>query len=1030
MWLSDTSIRQPVFITMVMLAALVVGIICYSRLPVDLLPDVSLSTMTIYTSYPGAGPQEVEEKVTKPLEEALGSLSGVSSVRSTSSSSVSRVMVEFRMEHPIEEAANDAREAVGMVRRRMPKDVLEPMITKADPSLLPILTFAVTSPDGQLSPEEVRQIVDDRIKPQLERIPGVAVVDVSGGLQREIQVDLRLDRLKALNVAPQQVIAALAAENLDIPGGRLTEGQRDITLRTPGQFKSMDEIGQVVVAASLGVPVRVQDVATVRSGFKEQRTLTRLDGTPSVSLSVRKQSGTNTVQVANQVHEAMAQIMADPAHGRSLSIVAARDESVFVKEATQDVLWSMILGGFLASVAVFLFFRDLRNTIIVVIGLPVIIVATFGILYILGLSLNMITLLGLALSVGFLIDDAIVVRENIFRHMEAGQAPAEAASRGTAEIALAVMATTLSIVAVFFPIVLTTGLVAKFLREFGLAVVAAVLLSLLEAFTLAPMLSAYFFRPLAEETRRGRVARFLERWGRIYDDLALGYRGLLSWAISHRLAMVIGAVVIMMASLALLPFVGMAFLPETDRASVEMAAELPVGSSLSEADAVARRVEAILWRQPQVESVFTTVGGADSERLSFLVKLKKRGFVQATQRHLRAELADLPKLSFSSGGVAGLAGTGAQAGAILGRPIQVDLRSSASIEELARVAADLMERMSDVPGLVDLALSLRPGRPELRFEVDRARAADLGLNTGSIGATIRTLVSGEKATVYRQDGREVDVVVRLREEDRARAQDLLSLPVLSPRAGAIPLRAVVNMAEATGPAEIQRENRERQVVIGGTYFGRVQGDVARDVQAVLDQYPMPRGTTYRFGGVTRLMEESFASLFAALALAVVFIYMLLASQFGSFVHPFTIMLALPLSVLGALLALILTGNTLDMMSMIGIILLMGLVTKNSILLVDFTIRLRREGLSRREALLSAGQIRLRPILMTTFAMIFGMLPIALGLGAGAELRAPMAIAVIGGLITSTLLTLVIVPVAYSLIDDLGSFLARRRRVEA
>ncbi|MDO8692226.1 MAG: efflux RND transporter permease subunit, partial [Dehalococcoidia bacterium] len=712
---------------------------------------------------------------------------------------------------------------------------------------------------------------------------------------------------------------------------------------------------------------------TIRDGTKELRTLSRVNGAESVVVTVRKQSGANTVRVAEVVRDEIGALQREEPR---LNIRVARDESTFIRESTDDVYRTLILGGLLTSVVVYLFFRDLRNTLVTVAGLPVIIVGTFGVMYVMGFTLNMITLMAISLSIGILIDDAIVVRENIFRHMETGESPEEAAYRGTAEIGMAVLATTLSIVAVFVPVAFTFGIVGKMFREFGLTITLAVLLSLFEAFTLAPMLSARFFKPGArkDERPKGRLAAFMGRWGGLYDGLYRGYRPVLAWSLRHRLLVVAVGVVSFGASLALVPFIGTAFVGNMDQGQFEMALELPAGTALAQTDQAARQAEETLFQQPEVANVFTTVGSSQGsgQTASIFVELKQSGQTKGVQERLRGLLNGLGKISFQSQSFS-VSGSSAMAGAVLGKPVQVNIRGN-NIEELDALSREAMDLLIDVPGLVDLDRSLRAGQPEVQFAINRVRASDLGLSTAEIAGPLRTLVNGETASRLRQGDKETDIVVRLRPEDRARLEDILSLTVPSPKGAQVPLRTLVTASQTTGPSQIEREDRQREVIIGANYYGRAQGDVVNDVTARLQNLQLPPGTSLRFAGETELMQQSFTALGLALGLSVVFIYMVLASQFGSFVYPLSIMVALPLALVGAFASLLITGKNLELTSMMGIIFLMGLVAKNSILLVDFTNTLRRGGMGRTEAILTAGPVRLRPIMMTTMAMIAGMVP--------------------------------------------------------
>ncbi|MBI3997772.1 MAG: efflux RND transporter permease subunit, partial [Armatimonadetes bacterium] len=1018
MWLSDLSIRQPVFITMLVLAVVVVGGLLYPRLGLDFLPDASLPVVVVRTVYPGANPLEVERSVTKPIEDAVFSLNGVENVRSTTLDSVSLVIVEFNLNKNAKEAMDDVRTRVSAIRTTLPADVKEPLIDRFDPTAAPILSLAIADTTNRRSSEDLRNLVDDVVKPQLERVAGVAAVDVVGGLRREVHVDLKRERLEAYGIPPQQVIQAIRTENLDVPAGRVPDGTREEPLRLAGEIQSLGQLGEIAVATRPGGPaVRVKELASVAEGYAEVRALSRLDGRDSVVADVRKQSGTNTVQVADAVKRELARLQQ---RYPDLSFAVALDQSQFTREAVQDVQRSLLLGALLAGLVVLVFFRDLRNTLVTIAGLPVVLLGTFAALYLLGLSLNMLTMMALSLSVGMLIDDAIVVRENIFRHMERGEDPRVAAGRGAAEIALAVVAVTSTIVAVFLPIAFTPGLAGKFLGNFGLTVAVAVLISLVEAFTLAPMLSAHFFRRIDPGRRNhGRVGRL----GRLLPDVNSGYRTLLAWSLRHRAIVVVGGLLAFAGSLAVLPLMVFSFVPDTDQGEFSVGLELPPGARLEETDRAARAAEQVLQAEPAVEHVFTTVGSGDGavERAALGVKLRGRGQTQETIARLRPDLERAlggarftvePRSSF------GPSGGGAAAGAIRGRPIQFAVQGR-DFQVLDRVSADLVARLQQVPGVVDVDRSIRPGKPGRAIVLDRPRATDLGVTSAQLGTTVRALVNGERAGTYRAGDREIDIVVRLGEADRDSLANVLRLPIGTARGTQVPLAAVARLVESAEPDQIARENRQRQVVVGAGYLGRNLGSVQADARAVVAAMSLPEGVAVTVAGQARMTDEMTSSLGLALALSVLFVYMILASQFGSFVHPFTIMLALPFSFVGALLALFLAGFNFDILAMIGIILLMGLVSKNSILLVEFINQLRRRGLDVREAILEAGPIRLRPILMTTLAMIFGMIPVALGLGAGAELRRPMGVSVIGGLLTSMLLTLVVVPVAYSLIHDLG-----------
>ena len=1014
--IANISIRQPVFIAMLMLALIVVGFVGYSRLSVDLIPNINPPYVSVTTIYPGASPDEIQTTISEPLEEAVSSLNGVKNVTSSSSENVSQILVEFNLEVPAARAVEDVREKVAAVRGSFPTDAQDPIIQRFDFSALPVVTFAVVDETGKMPSDELRRLVDDKIKPRIARLEGVADVNIRGGLIRQIQVNLNLDEMRVRRLAPQQVVAAIQTENLNLPGGRITDGGKDMLVRTPGNFQSVGEIGNIVVSNPRGVPTYLKDIAQVKDGFADVENYSRLNGKDTIAASIIKQSGTNTVRVADAVKHELTRVEKDYP---DLGITIASDQSEFIKASTEDSITDLILGGLFASLVVFFFFRDVRNTLVTVVGLPVIMIGTFAAMNAFGLGLNMITLMALSLAVGLVIDDAIVVRENIFRHMERGETPKQAAANGTNEVSLAVLAMTLTVLSVFLPVAFATGMIGIFFREFGLTIAFAVTISLVEAFTLAPMLSAYFFKQ--RQPKPGDTAEEAHGVAGNLGWLDRNYRRMLGWTLGHKKISTLIGLVVFLSIFGLAQLVEMAFLPTIDSDTLTMALQLPPGTPLAQTDALARQVEDRLKQVPDVKDVFASVGSSSApERATFTVKMRASGLLTKAEPDIRQRFADLPGLAFLFGASMGGGGTG-----VTGRAIQLNVNTTGAREELDPVSLGVMKAIADVPGLVDLDRSSQPGKPEVHVDVDRNRASRAGLSTASIGATVRTLVNGTTASRYREKGREADIVVRLRPEDRSRLDDILSLSLPSTTGQIVPLRNVASISTSAGPTTIRRLNRQPQVVVGANYVGRTQGAVMNDIRARLRQVPLPPGVTISFGGTTEMMTESFNSLLFSMMLSVVFVYMVLASQFGSFTQPFVLMLALPLSIIGAFLALLIVHFAFDMTAMIGIILLMGLVTKNSILLIDFANRLRDKGMSRDEALLTAGPIRLRPILMTTLSLILGMTPVALGLGAGGSFRAPMAVAVIGGLITSTLLTLVLVPVAYSIMDILLGRLGAR-----
>ena len=1015
--LANVSIKQPVFVTMMMAVLVVIGYFGYNRLSVDLFPDTSNPSVSISTTYSGAGPSEIQRQVTQPIEDALSTLPGVTNIRSTSRENNSQISVDFTLETDPKSAFDIVRERVARTQNSLPSGASQPVVQRFDFSSQSVLTFNISDKGGRMKSYELRTLVEDQLQPRIERIDGVADVSVGGGGRREVQVNLNLDDLRTHRITLSQVSAAIRGENLSVPGGKITQDGTDLLLRVPGEFTSLDDISNLTIITARGTPLRIKDIATVQDATAEVTSYSRLNGKDSVSVQVRKQSGTNTVLVADRVRAEVTRLQRD---FRDLDIVISNDQSSFIKKSIEDSTMDLIYGAGFASLIVLLFFRNFLNTFVTIAGLPVIMIGTFAAMSALGLSLNMMTLLALSLAVGLVLDDAIVVRENIFRHMERGETPKEAAARGTNEVALSVVAMTLTIASVFFPIAFTTGQIGRFYREFGIAVTAAVLISLFEAFTLAPMLSAYLFRERKHKPNESHDENEVKLgW---FD---LGYRNLLAWTLDHRIIIFVITLGILAGLYVIVPGVmqTVSFIPRIDNANFQVGLALPPGTTLAVTNAQAKLIEEQLLTVEGIDNIFSNVGGGSSaERASFNVQMKDLGKLKAIEAEVRQKLSGFKGLSYNfQGGFGGGGGTN-----VGSRPIQINLLSGGSPEELDLIAQDIIKGMAGIQGLADIDRSNEPGKPELRIVVDRNRASQYNLTTSSLGSTIRALVSGETASRYREPGKEADIIVRLRPEDRSRLDDIMSLGIQTPSGQQVPLRNLAAVTSSSGPSVISRLNRQTQIGIGANVVGRAQALVVADMRERLNQIRVPSNVTVRFGGQVQQTADALNTLMGSLALSVLFMYMVLASQFGSFTQPIVLMLALPLAIIGAFGALVITGTNADMTAVIGLILLMGLAVKNSILLVDFANRLRAQGLDRTEALLIAGPTRLRPILMTTSSLILGMAPVALARGAGGSFRAPMAIAVIGGLITSTILTLLIVPMFYDVLIEVQERLLHRR----
>ena len=1010
MWISDISIRRPVFATMVILSFMVLGVVSMTRLGIDLFPEVNFPFVNIHVVYPGASPEEVETLVTRPIEDAVAGINGVKRVISTSTESRSMVGLELRLEIDPQAAAAEVREKVAAMRSRLPEQIEDPTIVRFDVAALPIMTFAVGS--SQRSDVTRRQVEDD-VKPLLEQIDGVAAVEVNGGEVREIQVELDPGRLEALGLPVSAVAEALAADNLDLPGGQMQQPGQTIALRTKGEFVTVDEIEDVILRSAGGSTVRIRDVGRVVDGFTERTSTTRLDGADAVSFSVKKQSGANTAAIAERVHATLDRVRTT---FPQLQIKPVHDDAEFIRENVAQVREAIVFGALMAVLIIFIFMRDWRSTLITALALPTSVISTFFFMYLAGFTINMMTLMALSLVIGILIDDAVVVRENIFRHMEHGEDAVTAARKGTAEIGLAVTATTATILAVFLPVGFMTGIVGQFFKSFALTIAFAVAMSLLVAFTLDPMLSSRFVRYIPPEERmRTRTGRLFERMGRAYDALDRGYHRVLSPALNHPWKTLAVAAVVFFASLAATTVMGTEFVPAEDRGEFQVVVELPPGTSFQESVATIEDVERQVRTIPEVTQVFATVGVNGQVRAS---NVRVRTTKKATRERSIGEIKDdvrtmLAKMPFVDGRVGD---PEFMQGAPYEPPINVFVRGD-DLAQLQKVASEIQARVSQLPGAVDVSSNLISGQPEVVARINRSLAADLGFSVGSIATQLRGMVEGLVPTRLRDGDREHDIRVRLAPEFRNDPAAVLRTPLYSPSGAAVRTGDVVAFTPAIGPSNIDREQRRKQAKIGIDLApGYALGDVTAQVQQAVEGIDMPATFEWGFAGDVEMMRESAAAMGLAMILAIAFIYIVLASQFESFLQPLIIMLSLPLALVGALLLLLVTGKNLGMPAMIGVVMLMGLVTKNAILLVDYTNQLRREGLPLKDALLKAGPVRLRPIVMTTVAMILGMVPSAIGTGDGSEFRAPIAIATIGGLITSTLLTLVVVPVAYLLLE--------------
>lgn len=1024
MILSDLSIKRPIFAAVLMLALVTLGLFSYRRLSVEMFPSVEIPVISIVTKFPGASPESIEREVSKKVEEAVNQIAGVKHVMSYSRESVSTVVVEFRLEEKINEVSQEARAKVSAIRGNLPNGIEEPIIQKLDFNALPVLSLAVKGKG--MSSKELTTLVEKRIKRRLENVSGVGKVDMIGSAKREVTVTIDPARLYALGLGIDAVVSGLKSENVNTPLGRLTHGGNEYPIRISGKPERVEGFRDMVIAERGGRGITLSEVADISDGAEEQRSLALINGEPAVALDILKQSGANMVQVVDGVRKSVEKLQKEIPAGVELFIV--RDASIPTRESLADVKETMLIGGLLTIIIVFCFINSWRSTVITGLTLPISVISSFIIMNAMGMTLNVMTLMALSLAIGLLIDDAIVVRENIVRHLEQGEDHMTASRLGTSEIGLAVFATSMSIVAVFVPVAFMRGIVGRFFFQFGMTVAFAVLVSLFVSFTLDPMLSSRWHDPaIALKGKRKGIARLLDRFNDRFDAWADSYKKAISWSLCHRKSVLALAFASFVAGIVIFSTLESSFMTNEDKGEFQVIFKTAPDASISESSDRLQAMLAAVKDIPEVEHTYASIGAGDSGTVSagsLYVKLKEKHLRKKNQDKVQQEFRDrlqkIPGITISIERV-GDVGSGQ-------KPLQVNLKGE-DIPTLKRYAAALKKEIHQIPGLVDLEVTLEHDIPEYRLTVDRARAQDAGVNTNDIASAVSRLVGGEAVSTYEdEDGDAVDVRVRLPESLRRDPEQVRNLKLAVAKGGEntlVPLGNLTNYAVSNTPSEINRRDLSRLVTISANLDGVPIGTAVAKVKEAAAKVPMQPGYSVGFSGEAEDMAESFGYMAESLIIAIIFVYLILAAQFESFLEPFAIMLSLPLSIVGMAGMLKLTGDTVNIMSLIGLIMLMGLVTKNAILLVDYAKVLQERGSPRFEAVIEAGRTRLRPIVMTTLAMIFGMMPLFLALGSGAEMRAPMARAVVGGLLTSTILTLLVVPVMYTVLDDLNDWLKRK-----
>ena len=1037
MWMTRVSINNPVFAVMVMVALCVLGLFSYAKLGVEQMPDITPPGAALEVRYPGASPEAVERELIKPMEEAVNSIAGVKRITSRSSEGKGDMSVEFGLEADMGRAMQDVRDRIAAVQSGFPKDAKQPTIERwNNDNNQPVVNLALLSKTR--SARELSILGEQLVGKRLQRVAGVARVDITGLTQREVRIDLDPVRLRAYNVTPAEIASALKAANADQPVGLISDSTQDALLRVEGRIRDPRQFEGLVVAKRGNLSLTLADLGTLVEREREPDSMARINGQRAINFNIFKQQDANIVVAGEAVKQAAEAIRKQLPPDVELRLINANSD--WVKGSLDGLRGTLIEGALLTVVIVFLFLHSWRSTIITGLTLPISVISSFIAVYAFGFTLNFMTMMALSLCIGLLIDDAIVVRENIVRHVGMGKAHRRASLEGTAEIGMAVMATTFALCAVFVPIAFMGGIIGKFFYPFGITVVVAVLVSLFVSFTLDPMLSSVWADPPSAFLQKvpviGQLLRAtdagLEALHRVYERTIHWIFSARRWRVwipvygrgfnvvqardktSHRRwrsatitprGVVLGiGMASFVAALALAPLVGSEFVPETDQGYTQLSLRMPVGSSLERTDAKVRQIEDIVRTLPEIDSLSTWVGGAGQRNQASLnITLKPRHERQRSQKQVEEAIRDM---------IAKVPGTDASLG--FNRPIYVAILGS-DADGLAKVANDFAEKVKKIPGAVDVESSVKPGLPAYAVRLKPGAVRELGLTAPQLASSLRAYVNGETATYWTTpDGDQVDVVLRLNESERQRIDQLRLLPVAFAKDGTpITLDSVATIETVFNPEIIRRQNLQRREAVFAGVKGRSSGDVGEDVQKLIKATALPPGYSFDVGGQMQQQADAFNGLLAAMALAVIFIYIVLASQFGSFLQPIAIMASLPLALIGVMLALLFWKSTLNVFSMIGLVMLMGLVTKNAILLVDFANQARKAGATVQDALLQAGLTRMRPIIMTTAAMVFGMLPLALALNDGGEIQAPMGRAIIGGIITSTLLTLVVVPVLYS-----------------
>jgi HAE1 family hydrophobic/amphiphilic exporter-1 len=1016
--ISRIAVHRPIFTIMVMLVVIILGGISLIRLPIDLMPDVTYPTLTVQTLYENASPEEIEELITRPVEEAMSAVPGVESVYSTSAEGTSNVRVTFFWGTDLDTASNDIRDRLDRVISRLPEDADRPTLRKFDIANFPILIFGVS---GNLNPLRLRELIDDQVKYRIERVPGVASLDVWGGHEREIQINIDLGKIKAMHIPLDEIIGRIREGNVTLPAGTVDRGNFEVTMRTKGEYTSLDQLADTVVATREGAAIQLRDIAAVDDTWKKITRIIRINGKEGVRLGVRKQSGKNTVDVAAGVLREVENLSRDIPQ---ITITPIIDTSDYIRNSITNVGSMALYGGILAILVLLFFLRNVMSTLIIATAIPISVIATFALMYFGGLTLNLMTLGGLALGIGMLVDNAIVVLENINRHRESGEAAETASLRGAGEVTAAIVASTLTTLAVFLPLVFVRGMSGIMFKQLASVVSFSLLCALAVSLTVVPVMSAHLLHPDAVKLKSTWMQKFYEFSARLFSRMEDGYCRLLHWSLNHIAAVIAGTVMLLACSLLLIPIIGVEFMPTTDEGEVRISAEMEVGTRLDILGEKFALIEEIVQRNvPEVRNTVTSIGGSSwhsqgshtgEMRIALKPKAERSRSSEKIAADLRRKLSNIPGVTIRTRVGQGLFLLRMFAGGT--ERIQIEIRGHdlTIADALAQRVKTIVET---VDGITDSQVSRESGNPEELVFVDRQKSADMKLTVSQIANTLQTALSGTTAGSYREGGDEYDIRVKIRDAEKMNIREILDMTTVGTGGEPVVLRNVVAIQPRSGPVRIERKDQERVVTIAANISGRDMGSILTDIRERLRSVAVPRDFSILFSGDYEEQQKAFRELLLSLVLALLLVYMVMASLYESLRYPLVVMFSVPLAAIGVILMLFITGTTFNVQSFIGCIMLGGIVVNNAILLVDHTNLLRRrDGMPPRGALEEAGRRRLRPILMTAMTTMLAMVPLAVGLGEGGEVQAPLARAVIGGLISSTLITLLVIPTVYLLFD--------------